>query len=116
MPNRMIVAGQLLLAALLLPATVSAGYEIPSLDSPESSPPSLSGTVTKVSGNLVIVASGGDEISVLTNRQTHIFTYYGGLVLLEEICSDLGIEVWYARADDNARIAPAVSIRVPATC
>ncbi len=101
---------------MLLPAIACAGYEVPSIDNPVSSPPSLSGTVIKISGNIVIVASGGTEVSVLTNRQTHIFTFYGGLVLLDEICSDAGIEVWYARPEDNARIAPAASIRLPATC
>ncbi|MDJ0776786.1 MAG: hypothetical protein QNJ85_02910 [Gammaproteobacteria bacterium] len=110
------MARRLLLSVMLLPAIACAGYEVPSIDNPVSSPPSLSGTVIKISGNIVIVASGGTEVSVLTNRQTHIFTFYGGLVLLDEICSDAGIEVWYARPEDNARIAPAASIRLPATC
>ena len=101
---------------LLLPSVAAAGYEVPRIDSPESSPPSLSGTVMKISGNLLIVASGGEEVSVLTSPQTHIFTYYGGLVLFDEICSNSGIEIWYARPDVNLRIAPAVSIRVPVTC
>ena len=113
---RMPGAKHFLMIVLLWPMLALAGYEVPTLDSPESSPPSLSGTVTKISGNLVIVDSGGADISVLTNRHTHIFTYYGGLVLLDEICRDAGIEVWYARPDDNARIAPALSIRVPITC
>ncbi len=107
---------RLLVALLLLPIPALAGYEVPRIDNPEASPPSLIGTVTKISGNLLIVDSGGDEISVLTNPRTHIFTYYGGLVLFDEICSNTGIEIWFARPDVNRRIAPAVSIRVPATC
>ncbi len=107
---------RLLLILLLLPGVAAGGYEVPRIDSPESSPPSLSGTVTKISGNIVIVASGGDEVSVLTSPQTHIFTYYGGLVLFDEICRDSGIEIWFAEPDVNRRIAPAVSIRVPVTC
>lgn len=105
-----------LLPALLLPAMLAAEYRVPSIDARESSAPAITGEVIEVSGNILIVASGGGEVSVLTNRDTHIFTDYGGLVRFEEICPGAAIDVWFRSPDANVRIAPAVAIRVPGTC
>ena len=95
---------------------LAAEYRVPSIDQRESSAPAIAGTVAKVSGNILIVASGGKEIPVLTNRDTHIFTAYGGLVLFGEICPGAAIDIWFRSPDANVKIAPAAAIRVPRTC
>lgn len=106
----------LLILALLFPALLAAEYRVPSIDQRESSAPVITGRVIEVSGNLLIVASGGAEVSVLTNRDTHIFTSYGGLVLFDEICPGSALDIWFRSPDANVKISPAVAIRVPATC
>ncbi len=107
---------RVLIILLLLPCTALAQYKVPSADDRESSPPSVSGKVLDISGNIIIVESRGKEVSVLTNFDTHIFTSYGGIVYLHEICRNSRIDVWYASPDENPRIAYAVSIKVPETC
>ena len=104
------------LLALLLPAALAAEYRVPSIDERNSSAPVITGNVIEISGNILVVASGGGEVSVLTNRDTHIFTGYGGLVLLDEICPGAAIDIWFRSSDANVRIAPAAAIRVPGTC
>ncbi len=104
------------LLALLFPCALFAGYDIPTIDDRESSPPTVSGEVLEIIGNVLLVQSRGEEISVLTDSNTHIFTFYGGLVLLHEICESSNIAIWYPDPDANVRIASAVSIRVPSTC
>ena len=105
-----------LVIALLLPGAVLAGYDIPTIDNRQSSPPTLSGEVLEIIGNVLLVESRGEEISVLTDVNTHIFTHYGGLVLLHEICERSDIAIWYHTPGANPRIASAVSIRVRSTC
>lgn len=105
-----------LIALLMIPAIACAEYKVPSADDRESSPPSVSGKVIELSGNLIIVDSRGQEISVLTNADTHIFTSYGGIIYLHEICPDSKIEIWFRSPDENPKIAYAVSIRVPESC
>ena len=111
-----VTCGCLMALSLLLPQSAAAEYRIPDITTGEASPPPLAGTVTGISGNLILVRNAGDEISVITTRRTHLFTHYGGLVRLGEICPQSPIEVWFRSPDANPRIAPAVSIRVPATC
>ena len=101
---------------LLLPGVLLAEYKIPSADSREASTPQVSGRIVEISGNIIIVQKGSEEISVLTDFNTHIFTSYGGWLQLNELCSDSGIEVWYPAADANIRISTAVSIEVPQSC
>ncbi len=101
---------------LLFPAMLAAEYRVPSIDERESSAPVIAGKVAKVSGNILIVASGGKEIPVLTNPDTHIFTTYGGLAMFDEICPGAAIDIWFRSPDANVRIAPAAAIRVPWTC
>lgn len=105
-----------LLLCLLLPGVGHAGYKIPSLDDRESSPPVISGEVLEIIGNILVVESRGEKVSVLTNSDTHIFSVYGGLVFLNEICERSNIAIWYHSPEANFRIASAVSIRVPSTC
>ena len=105
-----------LLVALCLPALVFAEYKIPSVDDREASAPAVSGHIADISGNILIVQSQGEEISVLTAFDTHIFTGYGGIVRLDEVCRHSRIDVWYATPDANFRISTAASIRVPETC
>lgn len=105
-----------LLIALLLPCFAMAEYRVPSVDSPESSPPTVSGTVIDINGNILQVESAGNELSVLTNRATHIFTSYGGIVYLNEICQPSAIEIWYRDPGSNPKIAYAASIRLFRTC
>ena len=104
------------LVCLLLPGAAFAGYKIPNLDDRESSPPVITGEVLEIIGNILIVESRGEEVSVLTNSDTHIFSVYGGLVLLQEICERSNIAIWYQSPEVNIKIASAVSIRVPRTC
>ncbi len=105
------------LAVLMLwSASASAEYRVPTVDAPESSAPSISGETTEIIGNMLIVQRGDEEISVLTDGETHIFTFYGGVVLLHEICPGSKIDIWYPNAGANRRIATAASIRVPTTC
>ena len=101
---------------LLFPCIVFAGYDIPNIDDRTSSPPTVSGEVLEIIGNILLIESRGEEISVLTDSNTHIFTDYGGLVLLHEICERSSIAIWYQSPQANIRIASAVSIRVPSTC
>ncbi len=103
-------------ACLLFSGILYAGYDVPTIDQRESSPPTVSGEVLEIIGNILLVESRGREISVLTNSDTHIFTDYGGLVLLHEICERSNIAIWYQSPRANIKIAAAVSIRVPSTC
>lgn len=105
-----------LLILLFLPGVTFAEYRIPSADQREASPPLVSGRILEISGNIIIVQRGGEEVSVLTGFDTHIFTTYGGVLQLDELCDDSSIKVWYSRPDANARIATAVSIEVPRSC
>ena len=104
------------LFALLFPCIVFAGYDVPTIDDRKTTPPMVSGKVLEIIGNVLLVESRGKEISVLTDSSTHIFTVYGGLVLLHEICARSNIAIWYQSPEANIRIASAVSIRVPNTC
>lgn len=105
-----------LLALLCLPGLLLADYKVPTVDDREASAPSVSGEIVEISGNILIVQSQGEQISVLTAFDTHIFTSYGGIVRFDEVCPHSMIDVWFAAPDANVRIAPAVSIRVPASC
>lgn len=105
-----------LLIAFCLPCLALAEYTVPSADTREASPPQVSGGILDISGNLIIVRSQGEEISVLTGFNTHFFTTYGGILRLDELCRGSGIEVWYQTPDANIRIETAVSIEVPKSC
>ncbi len=105
-----------LTVCLLISTLALAEYRVPTVDDPRSSPPTLYGTVIDISGNIVVVDRGGEQLSVLTNRATHIFTGYGGIVYLNEICKASPIEVWYRDPEVNLRIAYARSIRLSRSC
>ena len=105
-----------LLIVLCPPCLALAEYKVPSADTRAASPPQVSGSILDISGNLIIVQSQGEEISVLTGFNTHIFTTYGGLLRLNELFRGSEIEVWYHTPDANIRIETAVSIEVSKSC
>ena len=107
---------QSLLIVLCLPGIAFAEYRVPSADIREASPAQVSGEILDISGNIVIVHKRGEEISVLTGFDTHIFTTYGGILRLQELCKGSNIQVWYRTPDANVRISTAVSIKVPESC
>ena len=105
-----------LLVLLLFPCFAIAEYKVPIPDNLDSSPPGITGKVISVSGNVLNVESDGNEVSVLINSSTSIFTVYGGFVSLNQVCKHSDIEIWYANPDENMESAFAAAIRVPYKC
>ena len=106
----------ILFSIVLFSSQVFAEYKIPVADSQESSPPIITGKVISISGSSLTVLSNDKEIKVLINRNTQIFTVYGGYVFLSQICSSENIEIWYNNPTDNILNTAAAAIRVPRKC
>ncbi len=107
---------QCLIILLLFPCFVLAEYKLPVADDQESSPPAITGNVKSINGNILIIESGSEEVSVFTNNDTHVFTVYGGFVLVSEICKHTEIEIWYKSPEENIKTTFAAAIRVPYKC
>ena len=105
-----------LLAFLLYPCCLLAEHGVPTVNDQGTLPPAVAGEVAEVIGNMLVVRRADSEISVLTDKNTHFFTFYGGVIYLHEICPESAVEIWFQKPGANPRITPAASIRVPATC
>ena len=92
-----------LLAILLFPGGLAAEHRVPTVNDQGTLAPAVSGEVAAVIGNLLVVRQGDEETSILTDRNTHFFTFYGGVIYLHGIAAGNLVSQSRSEPADNAR-------------
>src|SRR5690606_28297631 len=101
---------------LFISGVTLAEYNVPVADDQEGSMPSITGIISSVSGNVATISTGQKTYSVLINNETSIFTEFGGIVFINQLCTSDPIEVWYASENPSIPTDHAVAIRVQKKC
>jgi hypothetical protein len=93
-------------------ASARADYVLPTPDGggPHPSPPSLSGTLTRVSlGTLTVQPETGDPVMVLLGSETQCWTVYGGAALVKTLPLGQNVEVWFTAETLERALSPPVA-------